>query len=64
MARRFLSVAQVCDKVCLSRTALWRRVKAGTFPQSIRIGHRTTIFLEDEVEAWMQAQVKVARGAS
>lgn len=62
--QRFLSKAEVRDKIKLSFTEIARRVKAGKFPKPIRLGsHRTsrTVFLESEVDAWMDAQIQRAR---
>jgi len=41
----------------LSRTAIEERVKAGTFPQPIKIGQRNIAWLETELEAWQQEQI-------
>lgn len=60
MADRFLSVKQVVDKVCLSKTELYDRIGVGTFPRSIPLGPRKVVFLQSQVEAWMQAQVEAA----
>jgi prophage regulatory protein len=56
MAKRFITIPQVLDKVALSRTELYRRINAGTFPRSIALGPQKVVFLESDVEAWMQAR--------
>ena len=55
MSKRFLSTQQVLDKTTLSRAALKKRVRAGNFPKPIRLGHRTIVWLESELDAWMDA---------
>jgi prophage regulatory protein len=59
--KRFLSTAQVLDKTALSRATIKRRVKDGGFPKPIKLGHRSNVYLEEEVDAWMQAQVDAGR---
>lgn len=61
MTKRFLSKSEVRTKVKLSLTEIARRVQAGKFPQPIRLGpHRTsrTVYLENEIETWMDDQVQ------
>jgi prophage regulatory protein len=55
--KRFLSTAQVLDKTALGRTTLFTRIREGTFPKPIKLGHCTNVYLESEVDAWMDAQL-------
>lgn len=57
MADRFLSMKQVVDRSCLSKTEIYERMKAETFPRSIALGPQKVAFLESEVDAWMSAKV-------
>lgn len=47
----------------LSRSTIYLRVAQGTFPRPIPLGPRAVGWLEDEVEAWLQAQVASVRCA-
>ena len=61
MTKRFLSKAEVRDKIKLSYTHTARLVKAGKFPTPLRLGsHRTsrTVFLESEVDTWIDDQIQ------
>lgn len=58
MADRFISVKEVLNRICLSRTELYERIKAGTFPQSVALGPQKVVFVESEVDAWMQARIE------
>jgi predicted DNA-binding transcriptional regulator AlpA len=61
MTKRFLSKSEVRDKVKLSFTEIGRRVKDGKFPTPLRLGsHRTsrTVFIESEVDTWMDDQIQ------
>jgi prophage regulatory protein len=58
MTERFLSVKSVLDRVCLSRTELYERMKEGAFPRTIALGPQKVVFIESQVEAWMRAQIE------
>lgn len=55
--KRLLRMRDVEYITGLSRTHIYRMMKAGTFPQSIALGPQTTTWLESEVTAWVDAQV-------
>ena len=57
MTERFLSVKSVLDRVCLSRTELYERMKQWAFPQTIALGPQKVVFIESQVDAWMRAQI-------
>ncbi len=61
---KLLSKAAVREKVCLSFAEIARREKKMRFPSRLRLGeHRTsrTVWLEDEIDAWIAEQVKKQR---
>jgi prophage regulatory protein len=47
--------------VGLSRTTLWRREKAGDFPQRRQISSRSVGWLESEVLEWISSRPKVTK---
>ena len=58
--RRFLSKSEVRDKVKLSYSEIARREKRLKFPMRLRLGtHRNSrsVWLEDEIDAWMDEQI-------
>jgi prophage regulatory protein len=64
--KRFLSKSEVRDKVKLSHTQIARLEAAGKFPKRIALGtHRTSrrVWLESDVDAWMEGQIQRARPA-
>ena len=61
---RFLRVREVVPMVGFSKATLYRRIRAGTFPQPVALGLQTTVFLEDEILAWISDQVAQRRGYS
>ena len=61
MTKRFLSKSEVRDKIKLSYTQTKRLVDAGKFPKPLRLGpYRTsrTVYVEAEVDAWMDDQIQ------
>lgn len=57
---RFLRLREVLTLVGFSRAHVYRLVKAGTFPNSIKIGDSAR-WLEHEVLHWMEQQIAVNR---
>ena len=51
---RFIRQSDVVRIVGLSKSEIWRRVNAGTFPTPIRLGDRATRWEASELEAWMK----------
>lgn len=56
---------QVENRVGLTRSPLYARIKAGTFPKPVQLGNgRAVGWLESEVNDWITAQVQNARKAA
>ena len=45
----------------LSRSTIYDRVKAGTFPAPISLGRKAVGWLESEIEAWISSRVQASR---
>lgn len=58
MPDRFLPTAVVLDRICISKTQLYRKINAGEFPKPVPIGKQRVAFLEAEVQAWMDARIE------
>lgn len=55
---------QVEKRVGLTRSPLYARIKAGTFPKPIQLGNSRAVgWLEHEIDAWLAAQVEQSRKA-
>jgi len=55
---------QVEKRVGLTRSPLYARIKAGTFPKPIQLGNgRAVGWIEAEIDAWLTAQVEKSRKA-
>lgn len=53
----FLSIKEVCRRLTIGRTQLWKLEKAGGFPKSIRITFGRKVFVANEIDEWMRARV-------
>lgn len=54
MVKRILRFAEVKSRTGLSGSTIWTRIKAGDFPQPIRLTERTIGFDEAELEAFIE----------
>jgi predicted DNA-binding transcriptional regulator AlpA len=61
--RRLLRLPAIQQRVPWSRSTIWRKVRAGEFPQPIRLGGNSIAWLEDEVQAWIAARISASREA-
>ncbi len=57
MSDRFISMSEVLDRICLSKTHLYRKINAGQFPRPVPLGPQKVAFLESEIEDWMAARL-------
>jgi prophage regulatory protein len=58
MADRFVSLAEVVDRVSFSKTHIYRKIAAGTFPRPVPLGPNKVAFLESEVDRWMAERLE------
>ncbi|MBY8828897.1 helix-turn-helix transcriptional regulator [Hephaestia mangrovi] len=50
---RVLRLAAVLDRTGLSRSTLYRKIDAGTFPKQVQIAHRCVGWRESAISAWL-----------
>lgn len=55
---RFLKLKEVMEKTALSRSAIYRKMNDGEFPQSGSLGERAIAWVESEVDEWMDFCLK------
>jgi prophage regulatory protein len=53
MTYSLMRVADVANVTALSRSEIYRRVQAGTFPKQTRISHKVSAWKSTEVYAWI-----------
>lgn len=52
--KNFLRLPDVIKKVGIKRTAIYERIKAGTFPEPIQLGPRAVAWDEEELAQWQE----------
>ena len=60
---RILRIPAVLERLGIGRSTLYEMQARGDFPQSIPIGARSVGFLESDVNEWIEARARNARGA-
>jgi predicted DNA-binding transcriptional regulator AlpA len=52
----FLRQPQVLSFVPVSKSTLWRRVHARTFPEPVKLSERVTVWRAEDVRRWIEQQ--------
>lgn len=60
---RLIRLPDVLKRVGLSRSSVYARVQAGTFPSPIKMGHSSG-WVESEVQAWIEKQIAATRASA
>lgn len=55
--QRFMKIEEVSAVTTLSETQIYRKMKAGDFPQNISIGANSKVWLESEIQQWITEQI-------
>jgi predicted DNA-binding transcriptional regulator AlpA len=62
--KRFLSKAEVRDRIKLSYAEIARREKQGRFPERLRLGdypNSRAVWIEAEIDQWIEEQIATWR---
>ena len=52
----FLTMKEVCALTGYSRTHIYRREAAGTFPRRVKLGPNSIRFLKAQIWAWVESR--------
>lgn len=52
-----IRIPKVESMTGLGRHTIYRKVKDGTFPKPVMLGERASVWLETEVEEWLQSKI-------
>ena len=55
--RKILRLPATIAATGLSRSAIYQRIRAGTFPKQVKLGKKAIGFPEDEIEAYIEAAI-------
>lgn len=59
-ATGFVRLADLRPIIGLSDSSIWRRVKAQTFPQPLKLSERVTVWRAEAIRQWLDEQGKEA----
>ena len=59
---KILRIPEVLDRLGIGRSTLYEWQAKGRFPTAIPLGERSVGFLEAEVDDWIEARARRARG--
>lgn len=60
--QKFLREPSVVNATGLSRSAIWRMIQSGEFPEPVKLTKRSVAWLESDVIAWQRARIEAQRG--
>ena len=60
----FLRQPQVLLFVPISKSTLWRRVHARTFPEPVKLSERVTVWRVEDIRRWIQLQGSSSNSSS
>ena len=61
MANSILRLPQVLTRTGLSRSTIYLRISEGSFPRPVSLGGRAVGWIEEEVDDWLDKQIKASR---
>ena len=63
MTKSILRLPQVMARTGLSRSTIYLRISKGQFPKPISLGGRAVGWIEEEINSWLDEQIKASRMA-
>lgn len=61
MSKTIIRLPAVKARTGLSRSTLYLKIQQGTFPKNISLGERSTGWLENEVQEWIESRITASR---
>ncbi len=60
--QKLLRLPQVKASTGLSKSSIYARIAEGKFPKQIPLGPRLVVWVESDIQNWINEQVLAARG--
>ncbi|MDG2539838.1 AlpA family transcriptional regulator [Dyella jiangningensis] len=57
MSNRFLRLTEVRSRTGLARSTIYAKVKLGVFPKPVKLGPLVAVWIEAEIEGWLEARI-------
>lgn len=58
---RIIKLSELKDIVGLARSTIYRMSSEGRFPKPIKLGERSSGWIESEVEQWLEERITASR---
>ena len=58
MSQRLIRLPVVIERTGLSKSAIYRRAGAGTFPRPVPLGHSMSAWVESEIDEWINSRIE------
>ena len=59
---RFLRMPEIVQTTGLCKATIYNKINDGSFPKQIPIGSNLVVWLESDLQKWMQEQIQKSRG--
>ncbi|AXF14798.1 helix-turn-helix transcriptional regulator [Paraburkholderia caledonica] len=59
---KIIRIATVIERTGLSKTFIYKMIRRGEFPPSVRIAPRYAGWVESEVNSWLNERIAAVRG--
>lgn len=56
--RSFIKLKAVVERTGLSKSVIYVRIAAGTFPRAVSLGAATVRWVDTEIDKWIDDQIK------
>jgi prophage regulatory protein len=60
--KKLIKIKDILGRIPVSRSTLYNWIAAGKFPSQVHLGGYGAFWVEDEIDAWLTAQVDAERG--
>ena len=54
---QLLRLKQVITKTGMSRSNIYKKMMEGNFPRSLKLGIRTSAWLESDIDSWIETKI-------
>ncbi|WP_447214872.1 helix-turn-helix transcriptional regulator [Citrobacter pasteurii] len=61
MSQSFIRLSEVQRRTGYSKAWIYRLMRQGKFPSSVKIGSRSIAFVESEVDDWINQRIEESR---
>lgn len=61
MEKKFEKLPQVINRTSLRKSSIYAKVGKGEFPQPIRLGKRSVVWVSEEITRWIEERIEMSR---